>query len=65
MDKDFDSLDLNLRPADVLLIVPPFAHLTWPSIGVHVLQGIAREEGLEVQVMYGNMQYAAMIGQLA
>ncbi len=63
MARDFDHLDLDFRAADMLLIVPPFAHLTWPCIGVHVLQGIAREEGREVQVMYGNMQYAAMIGQ--
>ena len=65
MAQKFKNLELNLRPADILLIVPPFAHLTWPSIGVHVLQGIAQEEGFEAQVMYGNMQYAAMIGRLA
>lgn len=53
-----------LPPADVLLVVPPLAHLTWPSLGVHVLQAVARERGYAVRVLYANMRLAERIGVL-
>jgi hypothetical protein len=31
-----------LRPADVLILVPPFASIGLPALGVHILQGVAR-----------------------
>ncbi len=46
-----------LRRADVLLIVPPFAWLDRPALGVHLLQAVARAAGLEAQVLYANFLF--------
>jgi ribosomal peptide maturation radical SAM protein 1 len=51
--------------ADIVLVVPPFAHLTWPALGVHVLQAVARRAGWSTEVVYGNVTYAARIGEVA
>jgi ribosomal peptide maturation radical SAM protein 1 len=53
-----------LPDGDVLLVVPPLAHLSWPSLGVHVLQACGREAGFEVGVFYANLLYASRIGLL-
>lgn len=45
-----------------LLIVPPFASLEWPSIGVHLLQAEARKHGHAVQILYANVLFAMLIG---
>jgi ribosomal peptide maturation radical SAM protein 1 len=49
--------------ADVLLIVPPFASLWYPSLGAHVLQACARRAGFRVDVLYANVLLAAYIGE--
>ena len=53
-----------LPDGDALIIVPPFAGLDRPSIGVHVLQGCAAERQLRVGVLYANLFLAAEIGEL-
>jgi ribosomal peptide maturation radical SAM protein 1 len=53
----------RLRDADVLLVVPPFAWQDRPALGVHLLQGIARQVGLETQVLYTNVLFAAWFGE--
>lgn len=57
-------LSLSVGSGDCLLIVPPFASLEKPSLGVHILQACAREAGLEVKVLYANFPLAAEIGEL-
>lgn len=52
----------DLPDGDALLVVPPFAHLTWPAQGVHSLQAAARREGLRVGVLYLNIYLAARVG---
>jgi len=52
----------TLPAADGLLVVPPLAHLCWPSLGVHQLQACAREAGFQVGILYMNALYAARIG---
>ena len=52
-----------LRPCPVLLVVPPFAWLDRPALGVHLLQGLARRQGVEVQVLYTNALFAAWFGE--
>ena len=47
----------------VLLIVPPFAGLDRPSLGVHLLQATAAQAGVAVQVLYANLRLAARIGE--
>jgi len=55
----------TLVHADVLLVVPPFAWLKHPSLGVHLLQACGRQAGLRVQVLYANLLLARVIGEEA
>lgn len=52
-----------LRPATILLVVPPFAALERPVLGVHLLQAIARERGVAVQILYANLLFAAFFDE--
>lgn len=54
--------ELRLPDADVLLVVPPLAHVSWPSLGVHLLQAVGREAGLDVGILYLNAVYAERVG---
>lgn len=53
----------SLREADVLIIVPPFAALHYPSLAAHLLQACGREAGFQVQVLYANILLASVIGE--
>ncbi|WP_282605922.1 RiPP maturation radical SAM C-methyltransferase [Pelagibius sp. Alg239-R121] len=53
---------LNDR-CDVLLIDPPFAAINRPSIGLHLLQALARRNGASASVLYANLLFAAEIGE--
>lgn len=57
------DLGETLCDADVLLIVPPFAWLKRPSLGVHLLQACGRKMGFRVQVLYANMLLARVLGE--
>lgn len=46
-----------------LIIVPPFAGLRWPSLGVHLLEACAARAGFGVRVLYANLALAAAIGE--
>jgi len=48
-----------------LLIVPPFGGLDRPSLGVHVVQAVARQQGHSVDVFYSNIAFAAHVGEIA
>lgn len=48
---------------DAVLIVPPFADLYHPSMGVHLLQAVAERAGLRVRVFYANLLFAALSGE--
>lgn len=50
------------RVPDVLLIVPPFGGVDRPSLGVHILQALGREAGIDVRVFYANLLLAREIG---
>ena len=52
-----------LRPADVLLVVPPFSTLIYPSLGAHLLQAVARRAGARAQVLYANTLLAGELGR--
>jgi len=52
-----------LRRCDVLFVVPPFAWLDRPALGVHLLQAHVRAAGLEAQVLYANALFAAWFGE--
>lgn len=53
------AIDAVLRPATIVLVVPPFAGMERPALGVHLLQAIARARGMDVQVFYANLWFAA------
>lgn len=64
MQRIIDRIHAVLRPeAEVLMVVPPFAAETRPQLGVHLMQGVARAQGLETQVLYANLMFAALIGE--
>ncbi|MCK6625840.1 MAG: RiPP maturation radical SAM C-methyltransferase [Anaerolineae bacterium] len=48
--------------SDALIIVPPFARLNAPALGVHVLQACARAAGFQVRVLYANLWLGATLG---
>ncbi|MFK7777777.1 MAG: RiPP maturation radical SAM C-methyltransferase [Gimesia sp.] len=46
-----------------LLIVPPFVRLNMASLGVHVLQGCAKQHGHGVDILYASLLFAEKIGE--
>ena len=54
---------VQLRPADALIIVPPFAGLDRPSLGAHVLQACAKARGVTVSVLYANLLLGGEVGE--
>ena len=52
----------HIAPEDTLIIVPPFASLFRPSLGVHILQSCAQREGFRVGILYANIVFGADIG---
>lgn len=50
------------KKSSILLIVPPFALLESPSLGVHSLQKIAKEKRYKVKIIYANHLYSKYIG---
>lgn len=53
-----------LHEGDAIIIVPPFAGLDRPSLGVHVLQACAADRHINVRVLYANLLLGAEIGEL-
>jgi ribosomal peptide maturation radical SAM protein 1 len=47
----------------VLLIVPPFASIWYPSLAAHVLQACVREVGFGMDVLYANLLLASTLGE--
>src|SRR5947208_12146406 len=53
-----------LRPADALIIIPPAAAASRPSLGAHVLQACGRAIGKRVATLYANLHLASVIGEV-
>lgn len=60
-----DNREFPFTQTDVVLLVPPFTATWQASLACHLLQACARERGLEVAVIYGNLIYASMVGKKA
>jgi len=56
------QIDSVLTGGDILFIVPPFATAKHAVLGVHLLQTIARQQGLKADILYLNALLAAVIG---
>lgn len=48
---------------DVILVVPPFAGLDRPSLGLHVLAACCARRGQRAYVFYSNIHFASLIGE--
>lgn len=48
---------------DALLILPPFAGIDRPSLGLHTLQACAKSAGLGVSVLYANVLFARILSE--
>jgi len=57
------AFDLLGAESDAVIVVPPFADLYRPSLGVHLLQAAAEQAGLRVRILYANLLFAAMSGE--
>jgi ribosomal peptide maturation radical SAM protein 1 len=55
-------LSSHIYSKDNLIIIPPFASLFRPSIGVHILQSCAQKNGFKVGILYANIIFGADIG---
>jgi ribosomal peptide maturation radical SAM protein 1 len=51
------EIERLLRPADALIVVPPFCDVPTPSLGAHVLQACAKYVGATVRVLYANVLF--------
>lgn len=60
---DLESLRPLLPGGDALLVLPPFAGFERPSLGLHVLQAVARQAGLKVDIFYASVHFAAAFGE--
>src|SRR5262249_11900142 len=54
---------LRTSTAEVLLILPPFAGYSRPSLALHLLQACAARAGIAVDVLYANLLFARMLGR--
>ncbi len=48
---------------DVLIVVPPFTDSEAPTIGAHMVQVAALEEGFAVNILYASLLLAAKLGE--
>jgi ribosomal peptide maturation radical SAM protein 1 len=49
------------KDVDCVIVVPPFASAMLPPLGPHVLQAVAKTEGMMVRVLYANLIFASML----
>jgi ribosomal peptide maturation radical SAM protein 1 len=48
--------------ADILIVVPPFAHAGFPALGPSLLKAQCLRHGLQASVLYSNLELAARLG---
>lgn len=53
---------VNAIDASVVLVLPPFASPDRPSLGLHILQQVAKSRDVEARVVYSNLAFARLIG---
>ncbi len=50
-------------PPSTVIVVPPFTGVETPSYAAHLLQAVAADEGFTVDVLYGSLMLAGVIGE--
>lgn len=53
----------TIADCDALLVLPPFAGIDRPSLGLHTLQACAQSGGFAVKVLYANLIFARLVGE--
>jgi ribosomal peptide maturation radical SAM protein 1 len=48
---------------DALLVLPPFAGMERPSLGLHVLKAVAEKAGLKVDIFNANIHFSSVFGE--
>jgi ribosomal peptide maturation radical SAM protein 1 len=48
---------------DALLVLPPFAGMERPSLGLHVLKAVAERSGLKVDIFNANVHFSSVFGE--
>lgn len=48
---------------DALLVLPPFAGMERPSLGLHVLKAVAEKSGLKVDIFNANIHFSSVFGE--
>jgi ribosomal peptide maturation radical SAM protein 1 len=61
-DQVLDLIHATCEGHDCIIVVPPFASVSRPALGPHVLQEMAALSGLSVRILYANLIFAAMAG---
>ncbi len=49
--------------SEVVIVVPPFAGIDRPALGPHLLQACAKQVGVDVDIIYANLEFAALTGE--
>ncbi len=62
MDINFLKKSFLFSKSETLLIIPPIATTTRPSLGVHVLQAYSKKVNYKINVLYANIIFAAQFG---
>ncbi|WP_052341427.1 RiPP maturation radical SAM C-methyltransferase [Salinarimonas rosea] len=57
--------DAHLAPAEIVIVVPPFANVEWPSLGASALVAECARAGLTAHAHYENLHFAALVGSAA
>ena len=52
-----------LKAGHALILVPPFASTSRPSLAAHQLQACAAQAGIQVEILYTNMLLYARLGE--
>ncbi len=56
------QIEAELGHPDLLLVVPPFVKANRPSFALHLLQAIAKADGINTSVLYSNLILHKLIG---
>jgi ribosomal peptide maturation radical SAM protein 1 len=63
MKATLDRLRHLFTGGDALLVLPPFAGMERPSLGLHVLKAVAEQAGLRVDIFNANVHFSSIFGE--
>ena len=63
MKASLDRLRHLFPGGDALLVLPPFAGMERPSLGLHVLKAVGEKAGLKVDIFNANVHFSSVFGE--